>query len=88
MNQHHLILGIHLTDRLVEASDVQAILTEFGPNIMTRLGLHDADGNVCGVGGVILLELVGGVESFDKLAARLEEIPGVEVHKMVFAHWD
>ena len=88
MNEHHLILGVHLTDRLKEASDVQTILTECGANIRTRLGLHDADGSVCGPGGVILLELVGGEESFDTLVARLEAVPGVEVHKMVFAHWE
>jgi len=88
MNKHHLILGVHLTDRLKEASDVQAVLTEFGANIMTRVGLHDTDGTVCGPGGVILLELIGGEESFDELASRLEAIPGVEIHKMVFAHWD
>ena len=88
MNEHHLILGVHLTDRLKEASDVQTIFTEFGANIRTRLGLHDADGSVCGPGGVILLELVGGEESFDTLVARLEAVPGVEVHKMVFAHWE
>ena len=40
----HLILGIHITERLVHALPVQQILTEFGGNIKTRLGLHERSG--------------------------------------------
>jgi hypothetical protein len=86
MSADHLILGVHLSDRVTEAVEVQAVFTELGCNIKTRIGLHDADGNVCGRGGVILLELVGGEDSYEKMAARLAAIPGVEVQRMVFAH--
>jgi hypothetical protein len=84
MGETHLILGVHLTDRVREAVDVQRLFTEYGCDIKTRVGLHDADGQVCSPGGVILLELVGGEESCDKLAAQLQAIEGVEVQKMVF----
>ncbi len=86
MSERHLILGVHLTDRVSEAVEVQKAFTEFGCDIKTRVGLHDADGRVCGPGGVILLELVGGEEAADKLAARLVAISGVEVQRMVFDH--
>ncbi len=86
MSEQHLILGVHLTDRVTEAVEVQKAFTEFGCDIKTRVGLHDADGRVCGPGGVILLELVGGAESADRLAARLTAIQGVEVQRMAFDH--
>jgi hypothetical protein len=86
MSRNHLILGVHLTDRIKEAVDVQRVFTEFGCDIKTRIGLHDADGTVCGPGGVIVLEIVGSEESYDTMAARLAAIPGVEVQRMVFNH--
>ena len=37
--KHH-ICGVHITERLEHALQVQQVLTEFGRNIKTRLGLH------------------------------------------------
>jgi len=72
MSEHHLILGVHLSDRVKQAVDVQRVFTEFGYDIKTRVGRHDPEGRVCGSGGVILPELVGGEESYHGLhrAAR------------------
>ena len=39
----HIILGVHITDRLKEAVEVQKLLTVFGRYIKTRLGLHEVD---------------------------------------------
>jgi hypothetical protein len=86
VSESHRILGVHLSDRVSKAADVQRVFTEFGCDIKTRVGLHDADGNICGRGGVIVLELVGSAESYHNMAAQLEAIPGVEVQKMVFDH--
>lgn len=47
MSDTHIILGIHVSDRLKNAVDVQKVFTEYGCNIKTRIGLHDADENVC-----------------------------------------
>ena len=41
MSDPHIILGVHITDRLKNAVDVQKVFTEFGCNIKTRVGLHD-----------------------------------------------
>ena len=72
MSENHLVLSVHLSDRVKEAVDAARAFPELGRDIKTRVGLHDADGRVCGSGGVILLELVGGEESCNKLhrAAR------------------
>jgi hypothetical protein len=81
----HIILGVHLTDRVAQATDVQAALTEYGCNIKTRVGLHEVE-NVCSPAGVILLEMYGDPARSEELADKLNAIEGVEVQKMVFGH--
>lgn len=47
MKSDHIIVGIHVTDRMKNASEVQKIFTEYGCNIKTRLGMHEVHGNYC-----------------------------------------
>ncbi len=82
----HLILGIHVTDRLENAPRVQQLFTEYGCHIKTRLGLHEAGPEGCGPNGLVLLELRGEEGVADELAAKLNAVKGVEVQKMVFDH--
>lgn len=78
------ILGIHITDRVKEVSDVQSILSKYGCTIKTRLGLHEVKEDFCARSGLILLELTGSSEEFFKLENELLRIDGLEVKKMVF----
>ena len=78
------ILGVHITDRVQEVSEVQAILTKFGCTIKTRLGLHEVKDDFCARSGLIILELTGSQEEFIKLENELLKINGLEVKKMVF----
>ncbi len=78
------ILGIHITDRVKEVSDVQEILTKFGCTIKTRLGLHEVREDFCAGSGLILLELTGNREEFIKLENELLKIEGLVVKKMTF----
>ena len=55
----HIIMGIHISDRMNKAGEVQALFTKYGCNIKTRIGLHDASDNVCAPNGVVVLEMVG-----------------------------
>ncbi len=82
----HKILAVHLTDRVVEATKVQAVFTEYGCNIKTRVGLHDVAGDYCAPGGVIILELVGPDGITDELAGRLSAVGGVETKVIEFPH--
>ena len=84
MNDHHIILGIHVSDRLKNAADVQKVFTEYGCNIKTRIGLHDASENVCSPSGVVLIEFFGGEDEADGMKAKLAAVEGVQVQKMVF----
>jgi len=78
------ILGIHVTNRVQDATRIQEILTKFGCSIKTRLGLHEVTEDYCAATGLILLELTGNPEEFEKLEKELVGIPGLEVRKMVF----
>jgi len=80
----HIILGIHVSDRLKNAADVQKVFTEYGCNIKTRVGLHDASENVCSPSGVVLIEFFGGDDEATGMMTKLNDVEGVQVQKMVF----
>lgn len=86
MKTDHVILGIHITDRLRNAGEVQKVFTDYGGNIKTRLGLHEVADSLCASEGVVLLEVLGGDEIRTGMVARLGAIPGIEVKEMVFSH--
>jgi len=82
----HIIMGIHITERVQHAVAVQDVLTRFGCSIRTRLGLHEADGTVCSPNGMILLELLDDEPQVQALREKLQAIAGVDVQTMVFDH--
>lgn len=84
--ERHIVFGIHLMDRYKEAGEVQRLLTEYGCNIKTRVGLHHVDENACSPRGLILLEMFGDETTCFALADKLNAIEGVEVQRMVFDH--
>lgn len=84
--QKHVIVGVHITDRIKHVDPVQHVLTETGCSIRTRLGLHEADENFCSPNGVLLLEMVGDEAVHDAMVGKLNQIEGVEAKKMVFDH--
>jgi hypothetical protein len=82
----HVVIGVHITERVKHAADVQKTLTEFGCQIRTRLGLHEADKGVCSPNGMILLEMVDDDAKVAELKSALSAIDGVDVQSMVFDH--
>ena len=86
MSDQHIILGIHISDRLKNAVDVQKVFTEYGCNIKTRIGLHDASESVCSPSGVVLIEFFGKDDEASAMMAKLNAVDGVFVQKMVFGH--
>lgn len=82
----HIIVAIHVTDRLEQAALVQAVFTKYGKSIKTRLGLHEANGKTAAPNGIILLELVGSQRQSAGLIAALNAITGVEAKSIVFGH--
>ena len=83
---NHIILGLHVTDRMRDAGKVQGLLSEYGCYVKTRIGLHDVSEKFCSPRGIILLELYGDEAVCMELKGKLEEIEGLEVKEMVFTH--
>ena len=82
----HLILLIHVTNRIKNVPELQEIFTRYGNNIRTRLGLHEVGADYSSKAGVIVLDMVGEESRFDAMAREAGEIEGVEVQKVVFSH--
>jgi hypothetical protein len=83
---NHIILAIHITERLKHVPDVQACLTEYGCNIKTRLGLHEVGQDYCSPNGLLILEMAGEEAKIAQLEKKLKAIDGIEVKKIVFEH--
>lgn len=86
MYENHCILGVHLTDRLTEVMEVQKLLTAYGRQIKTRLGLHEVEKDYSAPSGVILLEMAGEESGINELTDKLNALDGVEVKRMTFEH--
>ena len=79
----YAIVGIHISDRVKTATDVQNVLTEYGCNIKARFGLHEADNNVCSPSGLIILQMHGD-DKTDEIISKLKGIPGIDAKSMNF----
>lgn len=63
------IIGIKLENRSSDALKLQEILTSYGCEIQTRIGLHPMGDYKCHNYGIILIEVVSKVnEIFDELS--------------------
>jgi hypothetical protein len=84
--KRHILLGIHVTDRMKKAVEVQKIFSDYGCYIKTRLGLHDATEEYCASSGVVVLEILDNEAVRQEMVSRLQQIDGLEVKEMVFDH--
>jgi hypothetical protein len=82
----HVVFGIHVTDRVKHARDLQKVFTEFGCHIKTRLGLHEVSEKTCGPNGLIILEVCGKAKVLGKMEKAVAGVDGVQIQKMVFGH--
>jgi hypothetical protein len=83
---NHLLLAIHITDRLTEVAKVQAVLSEFSTIIKTRLGLHQVGDSYDSPDGIIILELLDNKAKMNELTSSLTTIEGVELKEVIFEH--
>jgi hypothetical protein len=84
--EKHIVIGIHIQNRVKQVPDIQKMFTQFGCNIKTRLGLHEASPNACSPAGLILLETTGDESQINALVNQLSSHDGIDVQKMVFDH--
>jgi len=81
---NRIILGVQVTNRLQNVSEVQKVLSEYGCNIKTRLGLHDVNENYCSTTGLLLMETYGDEKSILEMETKLRAIDGLVIQKMTF----
>jgi hypothetical protein len=79
-----IILGVQITNRIHSAPELQKVLTEYGCNIKTRLGLHEVGDSHCSTIGLLLLEMYGEESAILEMEAKMNQFEGVNVQKMVF----
>ena len=82
----HIIVGIHITNRVKHAGAVQKVLTQYGTHIKTRLGLHEISTDFSSPNGIVLLEMIGEERQCTSILKKLTAIRGVDAKKMVFDH--
>lgn len=76
------VFGVYISKRVENVPAVQAVLSKYGCNIRTRLGLHDADATKCSPSGLLLIDAFGPeVEDF---FAELRALEGIDVQRMDF----
>jgi hypothetical protein len=76
------VLLVLISKRKEAAVNVQKVLTGWGCNIKTRLGIHDGVLDNCTDEGLLILELAGKEEEKNELARKLTLIKGVTVKKV------
>ena len=86
MRENHTIVGVHITDRVRHAEDVQKVFTRCGCQIKTRIGLHEVSRGYCAANGLVLLEVVGTAAKTAAMVKQLKKVKGVQVKTMVFTH--
>ena len=74
------IIGINVTNRLKHVDSVQKVLTKYGHDISTRLGLHNNKDD--SPNGLILVEVES--KSFKPLLEELKVIDGLKLKSMKF----
>lgn len=78
------IILVQVTDRLKNVPAVQAVLSEHGCNIKTRLGLHDVADKKCSGTGLLILETIGAAKEIEAFHGKLKKIKGLKVKKVTF----
>ncbi len=71
------VMVVMVSHRHEAAKTVQSILTGWGCNIRTRLGIHQGVLEDCTETGLIILDLVGEEERLQELERKLNLVKGV-----------
>ena len=79
-----IVLGVQVTDRVKEIPEVQKVLTEYGCNSRTRLGLHEVSKKICSATGLLILDTFGDEADILLMEKKLKKVKGLIVRKMVF----
>ncbi|MDL2224926.1 hypothetical protein LJC20_01790 [Eubacteriales bacterium OttesenSCG-928-M02] len=73
----YYIIAIRMDNRQSNALRLQETLTQYGCNIKTRLGLHEANDDYCANDGLIILQPCGEKNVIEELTVALNTLDGV-----------
>jgi hypothetical protein len=83
--ESHVVLTVHVTDRLKKAPLVQKSLSQYGDVIRTRLGLHEVGKDYSSPEGLMLLDIISETKA-RQLQKSLNKIRGIETKLVIFKH--
>ena len=72
------IIGVSLDNRIENAVEFQKIITDFGCEIRTRIGLHPSKEDICLNRGIVLLEVNGEAELLKLELSKHRDIQTME----------
>jgi hypothetical protein len=78
------VFGVKLNNRTETAPKFQEIITKYGCNIKTRIGLHEVTDNICSPSGIILLEVIGKDSEITGMESEISKLKEVNIQKMIF----
>lgn len=73
----YFIIGVRLNNRIRNSLNFQDLLTKNGCQIRARIGLHEANDQLCASDGLIILEPCGKKEDVEQLVKDLNDLEGV-----------
>lgn len=85
-NENHTLVAIHIHNRVAQVPKIQQLLTEYGCNIKTRLGIHEVNDQFCSANGLILLEMVGDSGKISEFQNKMKGFQDIETKTIVFEH--
>lgn len=71
------IMAVKINGRETFAPQVQEILTQYGCNIKTRVGFHEAAEDQCTMDGILILQVCGVDEEIEAMFSALNKLDGV-----------
>jgi hypothetical protein len=83
--ESHVLLAVHITDRLKEVPPVQKLLSQYGNVIRTRLGIHQVGKDYSSPEGVLVLDITDESKA-RQLQKTLGKLKGIETKLTVFKH--
>lgn len=77
------LLAIRVVDRIKESGNTQKVLTSHSDMILTRLGFHELNEQVCSREGYIALQLKDDIDAYNNFRNDLNRIYGIEIKALI-----
>jgi hypothetical protein len=76
------LIAIKVVDRIKESGNTQKILTSHSDIILSRLGFHELNEQVCSREGFIVLQIRDDIDSYNNFRNDLNSIYGIEIKEL------